>query len=285
MRPLPGEDVHPGRPTPRVSDNDLPTAFQHPSGPQMSYFVGDESAIDAAIEQSSSHSHSRSHSHRARDPRKHHVTESTDSGGVLSGLGRDRDTSAAPSSKGNVDTDVSSIGSVSPRYQHAGASAIASQAATSLPMTPVMLGASGPASAFSGSSSRRNSLSGSLSEELGSQALSMNEELEPEPSASMMDSGSAPQLIMPSIKMPSRRPFTEEGKRLGRLKVLIAGDSGMCAASPFVIALPVPVLTSKLCRHRQDLPGKSHRAVMRTHRARGPDRSSTDVTCPSLQSA
>ncbi|KAJ4292220.1 hypothetical protein N0V88_005851 [Collariella sp. IMI 366227] len=43
----------------------------------------------------------------------------------------------------------------------------------------------------------------------------------------MMDSGSAPQLIMPSIKMPSRRPFTDEGKRMGRLKVLVAGDSGV----------------------------------------------------------
>ncbi|CAK7231316.1 hypothetical protein SCUCBS95973_007871 [Sporothrix curviconia] len=43
----------------------------------------------------------------------------------------------------------------------------------------------------------------------------------------MIDSGSAPQLIMPSIKMPSRRPFTEAGKNMGRLKVLIAGDSGL----------------------------------------------------------
>ncbi|CAK7203435.1 hypothetical protein SEUCBS139899_006169 [Sporothrix eucalyptigena] len=47
------------------------------------------------------------------------------------------------------------------------------------------------------------------------------------PENSMMDSGSAPQLIMPSIKMPSRRPFTETGKNMGRLKVLIAGDSGL----------------------------------------------------------
>ncbi|KAL2155936.1 hypothetical protein VTH82DRAFT_678, partial [Thermothelomyces myriococcoides] len=46
-------------------------------------------------------------------------------------------------------------------------------------------------------------------------------------SRSMVDSGSAPQLVMPSIKMPSRRPFTEDGKRMGRLKVLIAGDSGV----------------------------------------------------------
>ena len=45
--------------------------------------------------------------------------------------------------------------------------------------------------------------------------------------SAMMDSGSAPQLIMPSIKMPSRRPFTDQGKSMGRLKVLIAGDSGV----------------------------------------------------------
>ncbi len=38
---------------------------------------------------------------------------------------------------------------------------------------------------------------------------------------------SSPQLIMPSIKMPSRRPFTERGRDLGRLKILIAGDSGV----------------------------------------------------------
>lgn len=36
----------------------------------------------------------------------------------------------------------------------------------------------------------------------------------------------APQFIMPEITMPSRRPFTEKGKRISRLKVMIAGDSG-----------------------------------------------------------
>jgi hypothetical protein len=43
--------------------------------------------------------------------------------------------------------------------------------------------------------------------------------------ASLLDSD--PQLIMPSIRMPSRRPFTTRGKEMGRLKVLIAGDSGI----------------------------------------------------------
>jgi hypothetical protein len=34
---------------------------------------------------------------------------------------------------------------------------------------------------------------------------------------------SQPELIMPSIKMPSRRPFTERGRRLGNFKILVAG--------------------------------------------------------------
>jgi len=44
-------------------------------------------------------------------------------------------------------------------------------------------------------------------------------------SASMQDS--APQLIMPSIRMPSRRPFTERGKQLGKFKIMVVGSRGM----------------------------------------------------------
>ena len=40
------------------------------------------------------------------------------------------------------------------------------------------------------------------------------------------DNGAAPQFIMPSIMMPSRRPFTARGQEFGRLKVLLAGRSG-----------------------------------------------------------
>lgn len=45
----------------------------------------------------------------------------------------------------------------------------------------------------------------------------------------------APQLIMPEITIPSRRPFTMRGKNIGRLKVLIAGDSGMIPLSAITI--------------------------------------------------
>ncbi|KAF8471794.1 Septin-domain-containing protein [Kalaharituber pfeilii] len=36
-----------------------------------------------------------------------------------------------------------------------------------------------------------------------------------------------PQFIMPTIKIPSRRPFTKRGKSIGKLKILVAGDSGI----------------------------------------------------------
>ncbi|KAF3922055.1 Septin-7 [Dactylellina cionopaga] len=44
---------------------------------------------------------------------------------------------------------------------------------------------------------------------------------------SLDDSTLSTQFIMPTIKMPSRRPFTARGEELGRLKILVAGDSGI----------------------------------------------------------
>lgn len=41
------------------------------------------------------------------------------------------------------------------------------------------------------------------------------------------ESSQGPQLRMPSITMPARRPFTERGRRMGRLKVLVAGPAGI----------------------------------------------------------
>lgn len=37
------------------------------------------------------------------------------------------------------------------------------------------------------------------------------------------------ELVMPSLAMPARRPFTERGKRMGRLKVCVAGRQGNTA--------------------------------------------------------
>lgn len=105
----------------------------------------------------------------------------------------------------------------------------------SLPLTPLSLaspapGSSLPSSPKSGSSrSLRQSDEDSVADDTGSQAIVSSGEEDVEPAQGVRDS--TPQLVMPSIKMPSRRPFTERGKNMGRLKILIAGDTGMSSGS------------------------------------------------------
>jgi hypothetical protein len=72
----------------------------------------------------------------------------------------------------------------------------------------------------------RPSEAGSAPGDTGSQALlsSGDEEVEPEPFAEQ--AGQAPQLIMPSIKIPTRRPFTERGRGICNFKILVAGRRG-----------------------------------------------------------
>lgn len=65
----------------------------------------------------------------------------------------------------------------------------------------------------------------SITDEIGSQMIESDEEDGPGPSPRLGPHG-ASQFIMPSIKMPSRRPFTERGKTMGRFKVLLAGAPG-----------------------------------------------------------
>jgi hypothetical protein len=183
---------------PRTSDKDDFDGFHLAPNVNtgMTFYLGREESIDAALEQPTA---SASRILKGKAP----VLTSTD-----------RDESAV------ADDDVNRP--ETPR----------SQAHTfSAPLTPVMMGTSGPASStLSIASSRRGSLDGSVLGELpsgmASGGASVSAEAASVQASEMMDSGSAPQLIMPSIKMPSRRPFTAEGKAMGRLKVLIAGDSG-----------------------------------------------------------
>jgi hypothetical protein len=99
----------------------------------------------------------------------------------------------------------------------------------STPLTPLLLPSqhtSAPSSPKSTSTrSLRKSDEDSVVDETGSQAIASSGEDELEAPSTLMDS--APQLIMPSIKMPSRRPFTQRGKGIGRFKILIAGNQGM----------------------------------------------------------
>ena len=100
----------------------------------------------------------------------------------------------------------------------------------SLPQTPPSLDSSAPGSSLPSSPkststrSFRQSDEDSMADDAGSQAIGSSGEEDADSPAETQDC--APQLIMPSIKMPSRRPFTDRGKNMGRLKVLIAGESG-----------------------------------------------------------
>lgn len=220
MRPLFGETPPQGA---RAGDSAAP---QQPTNLQMSYFFGDENTVDAAMHQSPSTLTT------PRDPRKQQQPlggagffDSAPSSPSKYAAAHDRDCDIISGSSSVHDSDDHpddvSFTSDFPIQKPLLAPAAQDN---SQPITPLMLAASGAASAISGVSSRRNSVTASLSEETASQGMSV--ELEPTVLLSMMDSDSAPQLVMPSIKMPSRRPFTDEGKRIGRLKVLIAGDSG-----------------------------------------------------------
>ena len=262
MRPIPGDDAL-GRP--RSSGTDTPSFGLAPAPPQMTYFIADESAIGSSSQPPPVSLHRPKDNRRGGPPPSEPLEFPRPRGRSHHDLERDKEhPTGRPSSSrgpgpGPLDLarhhhhhhhhhhfDSLSRG-VSPFPRSTDTPDLSSQ-----PLTPVLLGASGPASALSSMSSRRNSLC--LSEDLDSRPLSMHDgdagrsstvvvddegEEEQDPAdagtggaegvsgSSMMDSGSAPQLIMPSIKMPSRRPFTEEGKRMGRLKVLIAGDSGV----------------------------------------------------------
>ncbi|KAI9802623.1 MAG: hypothetical protein M1826_005053 [Phylliscum demangeonii] len=74
-------------------------------------------------------------------------------------------------------------------------------------------------------SSSKNDDSDSLVDETASQAIVSSEEDEVDARAERAES--TPQFIMPSIRIPSRRPFTDRGKQMGRLKVLLVGEAGV----------------------------------------------------------
>jgi hypothetical protein len=64
-------------------------------------------------------------------------------------------------------------------------------------------------------------------EEAASQAMtSSGDEDGAEADTQQGAAGSFLQLVMPSIQMPARRPFTVKGKNMGKLKILVAGEMG-----------------------------------------------------------
>jgi hypothetical protein len=101
----------------------------------------------------------------------------------------------------------------------------------SCPLTPLNLSIQNGSLPSSPKSASNNSLKPlddiSITDDLSSQAVASGEEdNDAREGPSWGPNSSISQLVMPSIRMPSRRPFTERGKAMGRLKVVLAGASG-----------------------------------------------------------
>jgi hypothetical protein len=65
----------------------------------------------------------------------------------------------------------------------------------------------------------------SAMEDVASQAVASSGD-EEEHVETQAGASSFPQLVMPSIQMPTRRPFTTRGKAMGKLKLMVAGGRG-----------------------------------------------------------
>ncbi|XPS94298.1 hypothetical protein M3J09_003619 [Ascochyta lentis] len=110
---------------------------------------------------------------------------------------------------------------------------------TSTPLTPLNIDASSPLPT-SAIPSTPTSLSlhslklsdeGSVIDEAGSQVITSSGDEEDDVETQQGASNSFPQLVMPSIQMPTRRPFTTKGKNMGKLKILVAGRAAIGKSS------------------------------------------------------
>ena len=101
------------------------------------------------------------------------------------------------------------------------------------PLTPLGLSPN-PESGLPGTPRSESVQSFRLSDEEASVASETNSQAihsssgDDDDQVSELDLGQArePQLVMPSIAMPARRPFTTRGRNMGRLKVMVVGRSG-----------------------------------------------------------
>ncbi|GAB1725925.1 hypothetical protein NU195Hw_g5359t1 [Hortaea werneckii] len=104
----------------------------------------------------------------------------------------------------------------------------------SQPLTPLKMspqpdsGIPGTPRSGSPKSFRLSDEEGSIADDTGSQAIQSS--CGDDEDGSVTDpsrSGEMPQLVMPSIAMPARKPFTDRGKEMGRLKVMVVGNNGV----------------------------------------------------------
>ena len=126
----------------------------------------------------------------------------------------------------------------SPFRTHLRRGSAASSINMSQPLTPLRLSpqpeSAMPSTPRSGSlkSFRLSDEESNIADETGSQAIqsSSGEDDDDEGSSRLASNdtdGAEPQLVMPSISMPSRRPFTQQGRHMGRLRVMVVGPKGV----------------------------------------------------------
>ncbi|KAK2014675.1 hypothetical protein LZ32DRAFT_603074 [Colletotrichum eremochloae] len=222
MRPLPGSNAFAGNASSSDGTSDCLASASQSTATQMSFILTNESTIDSSLTTQCPLAL------RVRDQRKHTAHTIL---GDISTPNRELSTSPpstvsrSPSALGPRDTSAhrsAPTTNTSPRISQTPPPLLASQ-----PMTPILYGVSGSCSAISSSSSRPNSLAGSLSEYQESFVMSAFGASELGQPQSASSGEAAQQFIMPTINVPSRRPFTATGKSLGRLKILLAGRSGL----------------------------------------------------------
>ena len=139
----------------------------------------------------------------------------------------------------------------SPLRTHVRRNSTASSVNISQPLTPLKMSpkpeSAMPSTPRSGSpkSFRLSDEEVSIASDTGSQAVqsSSGEEEEDVASDDHATVQETPQLVMPSITMPARRSFTERGKRMGRLKLMVVGDRGVGKTS----------LIQSICRACEDI--------------------------------
>ncbi|KAK2032784.1 hypothetical protein LX32DRAFT_611214 [Colletotrichum zoysiae] len=222
MRPLPGSNAFAGNASSSDGASDSFASASQSTATQMSFILTNESTIDSSLTAQCSLAP------RLRDQRKQTAHTML---GDISTPNRElsiaplptvpRSTSALPPRDASAHRSVPTA-SMPPRISQTPPPLFTSQ-----PMTPVLYGVSGSCSAISSSSSRRNSLVGSLSEYQESFVMSAFGASEHGQPQSAYSGEAAQQFIMPTINVPNRRPFTETGKSIGRLKILLAGRSGL----------------------------------------------------------
>lgn len=122
----------------------------------------------------------------------------------------------------------------SPFRSHGRRNSASSSVILSRPLSPLRMSprpeSAMPSTPRSGSpkSFRLSDEEQSVASDSGSQAIHSSSSDENESFPVLPSKNEAmPQLVMPSISMPARRPFTENGQRLGRLKVMVVGPRGV----------------------------------------------------------